>query len=609
MYKRILSLAKPYWYLIAISLTASLLYVLFNTLSIWVTASLINNILTDFNSLVSNQTALEIKNNLSPNEFIKLWTNRVILKGTPVDTLWALCISILVIFFLKNIFLYLKNLLVGIVQFRVIRDLRNKLFDHITSLSMSFFDRKKAGELTSIVLNDVMVVRGSISVSFHKLLVEPINILAFSALLFIINWKLTLFSLVILPLAGIFIVTVGKSIRRKAYRSSKQVSGIVSILQEKLSSIRIVKSFVMERHERKKFKSETEKHYRLLRNQYNLRYASTPITEIMGVVIGVILLWLGGREVILYQSMDPEDFIRFVLILFSVLTPIKSMNTVNQNIQTAIASGQRIFSLLDTPRTITDSVEHLIIDDFSDKLEFRNVSFSYNSIENQNVIENISFSINKGEVVAVVGESGAGKSTLADLIPRFYDVRNGQITIDGIDIRKIKLQALRHQMGIVPQEIILFNDTIANNIAYGDETADIVKIRQAAEMANALEFILEQPQGFDTIVGERGVKLSGGQKQRISIARAILKNPPILIMDEATSSLDTKAEKKVQEAIGRLMIDRTVFVIAHRLSTIINADKIIVLKNGKIVEQGTHKELLKNNGHYQMLYQMQFGES
>ena len=284
------------------------------------------------------------------------------------------------------------------------------------------------------------------------------------------------------------------------------------------------------------------------------------------------------------------------------------MNTVNQNIQTAIASGQRIFSLLDTPRTITDSVEHLIIDDFSDKLEFRNVSFSYNSIENRNVIENISFSINKGEVVAVVGESGAGKSTLADLIPRFYDVRNGQITIDGIDIRKIKLQALRHQMGIVPQEIILFNDTIANNIAYGDETADIVKIRQAAEMANALEFILEQPQGFDTIVGERGVKLSGGQKQRISIARAILKNPPILIMDEATSSLDTKAEKKVQEAIGRLMIDRTVFVIAHRLSTITNADKIIVLKSGKIVEHGTHKELLKNDGHYQTLYQMQFGE-
>ena len=607
MYRRILNLAKPYWHLIFLSFIASIFFVLFNSLSIWVTASLINNILTDFDTLVENQQVLATGSDLSPNQTLKFWTNKLILKETPIDTLWALCMAILGIFFIKNVFLFIKNYLTGIVQFRIIRDLRNKLFNHLTSLSMSFFDKTKSGELTSIVLTDVQNIRKSLSVSFHKLIVEPINIFVFMALLFIINSKLTTAAVLIIPMVGLLIYIVGKSIRRRAYRSSKQISGIVSILQEKLSSIRVVKSFVMERQERRKFRGETTKHYRLLRKQHSLRYISAPVTEFLGVGMGVFLLWIGGREVLLYQAMDPEDFIRFILLLFSILNPIKSLNTVNNDIQTALASGQRVFSLLDTPRTIVDSEDAVEVTNFNNEIEFQNATFSYGG-SGVDVIKDISFTIKKGEVVAVVGESGAGKSTLADLIPRFYDLRKGSIKLDRVDIRNIKVQSLRHLMGIVPQETLLFNDTISDNIAYGVVNVEIDRIKEASEVANALEFIEAQPDGFDTIIGDRGVQLSGGQRQRIAIARALLKNPPILILDEATSSLDSAAEKKVHEAVDRLMKDRTVFVIAHRLSTVVNADKIIVLKNGEIVEMGTHEELMRNNGQYKKLYEYQFGD-
>ena len=606
MYKRVLKLAKPYWFMILVSIVASLIFVLLNSLSIWIVASFINNILTDFETLTQNQSILESASIRTANDTLKMWTNWIILKDSPTQTLKALCITIFIIFFFKNIFLYLKNLLTGLVQIRVITELRNRLFNHLTSLSLSFFDKKKSGELTSIVLNDVSLIRRSLAVSFHKLLVEPINILAFTVLLFIINWKLTLAAGLLLPLAGTLIIWVGRSIRRKAKRSSKQISGIVSILQETMSSIRIVKAFVMERREKRKFGRETEMFYKLRRRQISLRFASTPVTETIGVSIGVILLWFGGRDVLLNQAMDPEDFIRFVFLLFSVLNPIKSLNMVNTEIQIALASAERVFSLLDEPPSIVDSKNAHDISEFTKSIVFDNVFFSYDGTR-ETVIQNISFEIKKGDVVAVVGESGAGKSTLADLIPRFYDVDGGVIMLDGADIRDIKLHSLRQLMGIVPQETILFNDTIRNNISYGDYRPDLHQMNQVAKAANALEFIEAQSDGFDTVIGDRGVKLSGGQRQRLSIARALLMNPPILILDEATSSLDMESEKKVQDAIDRLMKDRTVFVIAHRFSTVVNADKIIVLKEGRIVEEGTHLELMGENGYYRSLYEVQFG--
>ena len=339
----------------------------------------------------------------------------------------------------------------------------------------------------------------------------------------------------------------------------------------------------------------------------SLRLASPPVTEMIGVTMGVILLWLGGQDVLIDNSMEPEDFIRFILLLFSILNPIKSLNTVNAEIQTALASAERVYSILDAKSAIIDAENAVAIEGFDREVSFKDVHFSYAEDEPE-VLSGVTFTIERGKVVAVVGESGAGKSTIADLIPRFFEVTKGAVEIDGHDVRRVQKRSLRDLMGIVPQETILFNDTIASNIAYGQSGISVEALREAAVAANALDFIEEQPDGFETVIGDRGVKLSGGQRQRLAIARALLKNPPILIMDEATSSLDSESEKKVQEAIEHLMQDRTVFVIAHRLSTVVNADLIIVLAAGKVVESGTHEQLMENGGHYRQLYNVQFGE-
>ncbi len=607
MFKRVLILAKPHWLLLLFSILSSVVFVFFNSLSIWLTASFISNILTDFETLLNNQAELLSASERTVNETLKMWTNRLILDTTALGTLKKLCISIFFIFFLKNIFLYLKNFFAGLMQIKVITDLRNSLFDHLASLSLSFFDRTRSGDLTSIVLNDVATMRRTFSVSFQKLLVEPINILTFFTLLFLINWKLTLAAMLILPAAVTMMVWVGGSIRRKAKRSSKQIAGIVSILQEVLGAIRVVKAFVMEKTEKLKFRQETAKYYRLQKRQMTVRLVSSPVTEMIGVTMGVILLWLGGQDVLIESSMEPEDFIRFILLLFSILNPIKSLNTVNADMQTALASAERVYSILDTESTINDAPEAEEVTVFERAISFEDVHFTYDDGEGD-VVQGISFEIKRGQIVAVVGESGAGKSTIADLIPRFFDVTQGSVKLDGKDVRSIQKLSLRDLMGIVAQETILFNDTITNNITYGQEGISEEKIRAVAEAANALNFIEAQPKGFETVIGDRGVKLSGGQRQRLAIARALLKNPPILIMDEATSSLDSESEKKVQEAIERLMQDRTVFVIAHRLSTVVNADKIIVLSRGKIVETGTHEELIEKEGYYKQLYEVQFGE-
>ena len=605
MFKRIIKLAKPHWLLLTASIFASFIFVFFNSLSIWLTASFVSNILIDFETQLTIQNELLLSNQRTVNETLKMLTNQLVLGLSPLDTLKRLCISIFFIFILKNIFLYLKNFSAGLMQLRVITSLRNQLFNHLTSLSLSFFNSKRAGDLTSIVLNDVATMRRTFSVSFQKLLVEPINILTFVSLLILINWKLALAAMLILPMAILLMVWVGNSIRRKAKRSSIQIAGIVSILQEVLGAIRIVKAFVMENVEKIKFYKETTQYYRLQKRQMSLRLASSPVTEMIGVTMGVILLWLGGQYVLIHQSMDPEDFIRFILLLFSILNPIKSLNMVNSEIQTALASAERVYEILDAESTIVDSENAKPIANLYKSLSFNKVDFSYEDGKDK-VLKNISFKINRGEVVAVVGESGAGKSTIADLIPRFFEVSDGSIKIDDKDIRSFTKRSLRALMGIVPQETILFNDTIANNIAYGQSGISLNNIRNASSAANALDFIEQQPNGFETVIGERGVKLSGGQRQRLAIARAILKNPPILIMDEATSSLDSESEKKVKQAIDRLMKDRTVFVIAHRLSTVLNADLIIVLSNGEIIERGTHEELLDENGQYRQLYNVQF---
>ena len=605
IYKRMIKLMSPFWVYIIISSVSAIIFVLLNSASIWLTATLINNILLDFDKIVQSQMEWSSNENLTLNEKLKFYTNLIILRETPAESLRVLCVTILSVFFGKNIFLYIKNYLLRIVELSLVRDIRNKLYAHIQSLSLGYFNIQKTGNITSIVINDVEHLQIALGATFQKLFVEPINVITFVSLLFIISWKLALIALIIIPLAGIAVIGIGKSIRRKSRRTQKKVADIMQILSETLSSIRIVKAFANENNEVNKFSKESKNYFKLLLRRGRLDLLAGPITESFGVVIGVILLWYGGTEVLMQRGLNPEDFIRFILILFSILGPIKQMGNVNLRIQTGYASAERIFSLLDTPKDIIEHSNPVQLKSFNKHIEFKNLSFEYEESEGL-VLSNINFKINKGEVVAIVGPSGAGKSTIADLIPRFYDPKDGEILIDQENIKKLSLASLRKNMGIVTQDVILFNDTIKNNIAYAQPKATMESIINACKAANALEFIEEIPEGFDAIIGERGVKLSGGQKQRIAIARALLKNPPILILDEATSSLDTESEKKVQTAIEALLKDRTALIIAHRLSTVQNANKIITIEKGKISEIGTHDELYSNDGLYRKLYDIQF---
>ena len=603
IYRRLYDLVAGYWpYLLASSISA-FIYVAFNGLSVWLTATLFNNILTDFDELIKTQSLLA-SSKASLNDQLKFWTNKLILRDTAIESLKVLCYTLIASFLIKNIFLYIKNISLTYIQFNLIKKLRAQLYSHLQSLSLSFFDKRQTGELSSIVINDVSNMRVAFGTSFHKLFVEPINILVFISLLFIINLKLALLSIIIVPLTGAVVVVIGKSIRRRSRRTAEKIARIMGIMSENLNSIRIIKSFAMETFETNRFKQEQERHYNLDLRQAKLRLISSPVTEMIGAFIAVILLWIGGHDVLVSNDMTSEDFIRFILILFSVLQPIRSLSKVGINLQNGFASADRVFNVLDTVPAIVSKPNAIKIKDVKDEITFNNVGFNYDGTER--ILKDISFTMKKGTVTALVGASGAGKSTIADLIPRFYDVINGKIEIDGNDIRDLDINSLRKMMGIVSQETILFNDTIGSNIKYGLQSVTDDQLQKAAKNANAYDFISEQPNGFETVIGEKGVRLSGGQRQRIAIARAILKNPSILILDEATSSMDTESEYKVQKAIDNLMADRTVLVIAHRLSTVESADKIVVMEDGEIADFGSHQDLLKKDGVYTRLYKKQF---
>ena len=600
---RLFKLVIPYWPLLVVSTLSAFIYVAFNGLSVWLTASLFNNILTDFEDLIVNQNALR-NAKFSINDQLKYWTNELILRDTALESLKVLCYTIIGSFLFKNIFLYIKNIALTYIQFNLITKLRVRLYAHLQAMSLSYFDKSQSGELSSIVLNDVSNMRVAFGTSFHKLFVEPINIILFIVLLLIINLKLALIAIIIVPLTGAIVIMIGKSIRRKSKRTAEKIARIMSIMTENLNSIRVVKSFSMESFETDRFTNEQDRYYQLIFRRAKLRLISSPITEMIGAFIGVCLLWIGGHDVLVTHNMNSEDFIRFILILFSVLGPIRNLSNVNIELQKGFASADRVFGVLDTPASIVSKLDAKTINELNDQISFNNVCFNYEGTER--VLKDISFNMDKGTVTALVGSSGAGKSTVADLIPRFYDVVEGSVTIDGVDIRDIELNSLRMLMGIVSQETILFNDTLGSNIKYGLQSVSNERLEEAAKNANALDFINEQPQGFETIIGEKGVRLSGGQRQRIAIARGILKNPPILILDEATSSLDTESEHLVQTAIDNLMADRTVLVIAHRLTTVENADSILVMDAGQIVAYGTHQELLSQDGIYTRLYNKQF---
>ena len=603
--KRLFKFVLVHWPFLLLSTCAAFFFVVFNSASIWITATMINNILIDFNEmLIENQKLLSL-NELTMNDRLKLFSNSLLLKDTAISTVSSVCIALIVVFSAKNIFLYIKNITLSVVQYKLIRDLRNKLYSHFHYLSLSYFNKNKSGELTAVLVNDIDNMRNSLSIMFQKLFVEPINIIILMSLLFIVSSKLAFIALLIIPISGVIIFGISHSIRRRSKRSQAQLAGMTSMIAETIGSMRIVKAFATKGFEINRFAKETQKYYKLMLRRDRLRFVSSPVSETFGATIAALLLWVGARDVLVVQSISSEDFLRFILLLFSLFQPLKNLTNVVNELQNGLASADRVFAIMDIKSDIQDSADAKNVKDLNSNISFNNVSFSYGK-EHEKVLDNISFNIDKGEIIALVGPSGAGKSTLVDLIPRFYDTLGGSITIDGTDIREIQIGSLRSMMGIVTQETFLFDDSIKANIAYGVNNLSDKEIEEAAKAANAHDFIANLADGYDTIIGERGVSLSGGQKQRIAIARAIVKNPPILILDEATSSLDSESEKHVQSAIENLMNHRTVFVIAHRLSTVHNASKILVLDKGKIVQEGKHEELVNTDGLYKQLHKMQF---
>jgi subfamily B ATP-binding cassette protein MsbA len=525
--------------------------------------------------------------------------------GTPVDALVKICGIILIAFLFKNIFLYLQSFFMNYVEEGVIKDLRNTLYRHLHELPLGYFTNERTGEIMSRIVNDVALINGGVTAAFDTLLRQPLSIIVFLALAISISWQLTIISLLVFPFSLSIISFIALKLHKERGVSQERLADITSLLQETISGVKVVKAFGMEEFENRKFMRQTGKYFRSLIRIGRMRDLSSPITEVMSVVAGVVIIWYGGNQILVNHTLNASEFLGFLLLIFQIMPPVKELTSVNNRIQEASAAGKRIFEILDTQPSIRNAEQVIPMKEFSAAIDFKDVCFGYNGSDQ--VLKNIDVKISKGEIVAIVGPSGSGKTTFVDLVPRFYDPTSGAIYIDGVDIRWLDVKKLRENIGIVTQETILFNDTIRNNIAYGLDNCPLDSIITAAKAANAHDFIMAIPEQYDSYIGERGVKLSGGERQRLSLARAILKNPPILILDEATSALDTESEILVQEAIDHLMAGRTSIVIAHRLSTIQHADRIIALEEGKIVEVGKHDELLANvNGLYRKLYELQF---
>ena len=513
---------------------------------------------------------------------------------------------IIAVFLLKGVFYYIYFYILEQVGQTIIRDLRIRIFEHVHTQSLSFFSSMPTGTLISRVISDVNLMQGAVSNALVSSLRDFFQVIILLGVILYMNWKLALFSLIILPLAFISIVFFGRIFRRLSTRSQEETAKVSNILHETITGNRIVKAFGMEEYEGKRFRRQATKLFDVIIQDARFRSLQHPYMEFIGGIAIALIIWFGGNEVI-KGTATPGTFFSFLTALIMAYDPVKGVSRINSTVQQGMAAASRVFALLDVKPEIADSAGAKELQPFSKTIEFKNVIFAYG--DDTPVLKNINLIIPKGEALAIVGPSGGGKTTLTNLIPRFFDIRKGQLLIDGHDVKEVTLKSLRNQIAIVTQQTILFNDTVRNNIAYGDPHRTADEITSAATAAHALDFIENLPQGFDTIIGEGGTRLSGGQRQRLSIARALLKNAPILILDEATSSLDTESEQAVQKALENLMHGRTTFVIAHRLSTIRNADRIVVIVGGRIVEEGKHDQLLALKGEYHKLYEMQFEEN
>lgn len=530
-------------------------------------------------------------------------TEMVVTEGK-MKALSLICVMVVSVIFLKNVFRYAAMYFIAPIRNGVVKDLRNSIFSKVLVLPLSYYNEERKGDILARMTNDVTDIEWSVMQSLEMFFRDPVTIICFLGALIFLSPQLTLLVLILLPITGLIIGNVGKSLKRTSFKGKEKMGVILSLMEETLSGLRIITAFNGQDKAKANFFRENESYNKLSIRAYRKTDLASPLSEFLGVSVLVIIMYFGGKLVLEKESLSASVFIGFIAIFSQLIPPVKSITTAYYNIMKGLASGERINKILKADISINDCDHPITVGEFREKIEYRDVSFSYESKGNE-VLNKINLTIQKGKTIAIVGQSGSGKSTLADLLPRFYDTSSGEILIDGNPIKKIRLHDLRKWMGIVTQESILFNDTVFGNIAFGSESASEEEVIRAAKIANAHDFIIQMEKGYQTGIGDRGVKLSGGQRQRLSIARAVLKNPQILILDEATSALDIESERLVQQALDNLLQNRTSLVIAHRLSTIRHADEIIVLHQGQIAERGKHDELLSKGGVYKKLYDMQ----
>ncbi len=600
-FNRVLAYVKPYLGYAGLNFFFNILTIVFSLLNFALLIPFLN-LLFGVTELVTVKPEFHLSTQ-GLLDYLNYYISQIIITSGKIDALIFICVTILTSFFLRNASRFLAMYFMAGVRVGAIKGIRNDVYHKMLILPISFYTKYKKGDIIARVTTDVQEIEFSIMNYLEMLVRDPITIIAYLIFMISLSWQLTLFVLVVLPVTGLLIGRIGKSLRRKSKSGQEKFALVLSIIEETISGLRIIKAFNAIDYSREKFMEKNGDYSRMLLKIYRRRDLSSPMSEFMSSFVIVVILWFGGRMVLSDPpTIQAADFITYIVAFSQIIPPAKSFSQGFFNIQKGIASAERIFEILDADEKIQEVPDALPVKSFDKEIEYRNVYFRY---EKEDVLKNVNVKIPKGKVIALVGESGGGKSTFVDLLPRFYDVTGGEILLDGVNIKNLKIRDLRGLMGIVSQESILFNDTIFNNIAFGKENVSEEDVVAAAKVANAHEFIMQTEKGYQTNIGDRGAKLSGGQRQRISIARAVLANPPILILDEATSALDTESEKLVQNALFNVMKDRTTVVIAHRLSTIQHADEILVMIKGKIVERGAHHDLLEKKGAYWRLYEMQ----
>jgi ATP-binding cassette, subfamily B, bacterial MsbA len=601
--KKLIPYTKPYKSHIIWNVVFNILYALFSTLSMITMFPLLEVLFKKSEAVIKQPHYTGI---LNLGQYGKDWLFFTISdlnqKQGPQFALLLAVVLVIVTFLLKNLFNYLASYHITHLKNGVLRDLRQKMYYKIIDLPISYYSEKRKGDIMARMLGDVNEVQNSFFSILELIVKEPLTIVFTIIAMLNISVNLTLFVFVFIPVSGFIISKIGKSLKSKSTRAQQESGYFISLVEESLSGLKVVKSYNAENQFKKRFDDSINTLMKLTNSIGNKNNLASPMSEFMGIVTIATLLWYGGNLVLVDKTLEGSLFLVYMLLSYNILTPAKNISKASYAVKNGLAAAERVFEVLEIENAITNHDEAVIKDNFESKIEISNINFKY---EDENVLKDFSLEVTKGQTVALVGQSGSGKSTIANLLTRFYDVNEGTIQIDGIDIKQLNLHSLRGLIGLVTQDSILFNDSIRANIALGKEDATDDEIIEALKIANAYEFVKDLPNGIHTNIGDSGNKLSGGQKQRLSIARAVLKNPPIMILDEATSALDTESEKFVQVALENMMQNRTSIVIAHRLSTIQKANKIIVMQKGRIVEQGTHEELIALNGTYNKLVSMQ----